>query len=398
MNKLSLAKNSLIIVFLYYILVFLATMGVLSIKTPLLVFLQALLVFIWIIAGKTALYRCLPAHFLTGKLVWKTSEQRGGENTRASEDLVNCFEVKQAPAQQLKDFFISLGRHDYAIWKRAGYTLLAFYPDKKKKEVKPKSKEDIKEMLIRVFPGLMIEDAGFERVLGLPPAKVDENYGESSNKTADSLSNAGRQLLTGNCSTSIPVTGEFALDVEAELSTGEQKTTADGNSEQAFQLKDMNVKLDTNLLEPLLAYFSSEGNRRFVTGAFIGPACSEGRQTLVETYVLFPTTETLAKLTERVDALRTDMDKRDVVNDAGERVTITALFAGLRNTAEPSSVLALRKLMEDYASSDIPMPLVVLEHGTMDLEAFISKMGENIGAEDVDLHESLERVPIKLVN
>ncbi|MHA2296385.1 MAG: hypothetical protein ACXAEU_08315 [Candidatus Hodarchaeales archaeon] len=368
---LMMGKNAFLVTIIYYLLDFIAVTGFWPQRSPLIILLQTLLVFTWLFIGRNVIYRFLPAHMLSGRTL---VENNNG--------LAICFKVRQAPAQRLKDFFISLGRHDYAIMEQAGQTVLVFYPSKKSALASSKS---IKDMLVRIFPGIELVEMGFEEILGLPP-------GTRMGGMVTGL--AGEQVIFGD---TLEYEQGKVLTIKEGLSASDPLSITSSLSKT---VTSCNIELKAELLRFLSSYFRTPGGNSFVVGVAVGPELASNGKKRIESYVMFPEIESFSQLVTKGDELQSDLIDNSVMTADGEKVSINGYFTGIKDVKDGDDKQQLRRVMAEYVTSGLyNLPLVVLEHATMDLEAFIVDEDEPIVERDkIDIVlEQLKRVKINLV-
>ncbi|MHA1169184.1 MAG: hypothetical protein ACTSRU_15260 [Candidatus Hodarchaeales archaeon] len=306
----------------------------------------------WLLAGKSVYNVVLPVHNLPGKIIKQSTETiAGSENDY---DLPVIYSIRQAPAKRLRDFLISIGKHNYAIMEQSGQTYLVFYNNGDKN-----SNTGLKEMLLKLFPGLVLEQTGFDQLLGLP-----------------GLSQAN------------------SMNQSTELLNDQKVSIAGESSDEFFS----GIQLSSNVVHSIMEYMhdlsSEESSTRIVTGAFIG------NEEEISSYILFNSISTHDEVLIECKKLQKGFRRQGVVLDNGQRATIPAFFAGVVNDTDNQSLSELTRFIDCYnAEKDkkMDLPLVVLLSDKKIIEAFSRGKGNALNVPRETLFENISRVPVRIM-
>lgn len=184
------SKILLLLTFILQVIEILVQLNVLPPRGNLMKIVYAGIAACWLLAGRSVFHAILPTHNLSGKTISQTEGTGGYDN----HNLPVSYIVRQAPAERLRDFLISIGKHNYAIMEQAGQTYLVFYNGNEKNG----NSTGLKDMLLKLFPGLVLEQTGFDQLLGLP--QVDHPQVEYGSEKGSEMIVQQENIGTGESS------------------------------------------------------------------------------------------------------------------------------------------------------------------------------------------------------
>jgi hypothetical protein len=306
-------------------------------------FFQSLIIVSAMILGRTGIYRILPVYLKPGKTLLSSSSVN--DNKKSEDGLAHFYSVKQVPTRLLKNFLLSIGTQSYSIMEQATQTVFVMYPDSKGSH---EESLRVKESLSDIFPGLKLEEIGFEQVLGLP-----------------SVSRVMSETIT----------------IES----------------QGVNRHSVEVFFKETIKKSLVSTIMNNYKKKLVTGVTVGSVSNKKGRLFVDSYVLFSATNKFEDIVIKGTELQEEIKRNNVVTETGSKVVVTALLAGFYDERQIGIIDDLKTILTGFLGSNLySTPLIVMNCRTMDVEAIIPK-NDHLRFNNATLRENFNQVRIVMV-
>ncbi|MFW9997058.1 MAG: hypothetical protein ACFFD4_33755 [Candidatus Odinarchaeota archaeon] len=315
-----------------------------------------------LVFGKQYVYRILPFHFRSGKVLYSSITTSATD----SNGFARFYLVKQVPAKMLKSFLLALGTQNYSIMEQSTRTILVMYTDSSKNDEGLR----VKESLVSIIPDLVLEEIGFEQVLSI--------------QTADQTNEI------------LPFVRQITEEPEKINTANEPKKDIISSStgQEIHLCNTLAVLFGQNLLEPLVSAVNSNTSN-LVTGAFMGFKTGNLPKYHIKSYFLFDK-QNFEGIKFRSAELERKIKEKRIKTKKGIGAGIVAYFVGFSGTRN-EILTDLKKILVDYQkSAEKDIPLIVLKADSVTLESFIPSLSPGIRNETM-LHHALQRLNLIMV-